>query len=173
MTQRQCSVQFFLKSPNFKNNLKIRNFLYKIISIFLNIIKILQTFLTYDQELLWDHSFHPFFFMSILIQGWTKVFIHSKAVFTSECKQNANEECKNEVNVWCRHVTETRQTAFSCATFSKQLNPIHRLLVLREEFTYNTFRWMFYSLLPRTPNRVPYILPCLASTYRICIHIQM
>ncbi len=43
-----------------------------------------------------------------------------KAGFTSEREQNTNAAFKNDANVWCRHVTEVRQTAFGCATNVQQ-----------------------------------------------------
>ncbi len=73
-------------------------------------------------------------------------FRNSKAVFTSECKHNANMAYENNANVLCRCVTDARQTAFGFATNIRriaivaQLNAICQLSVLQIEFAYDTFR---------------------------------
>ncbi len=43
-----------------------------------------------------------------------------KAGFTYEHEQNTNAACENEAIVECRCVTESKQTAFDCATNIRQ-----------------------------------------------------
>ncbi len=99
-------------------------------NIFQNNILLVSPLTTYSMKTM---------FASLLAILWS-VYIKNTISINIDIKNfpyshhYTNEACENEVNVWCRRVTEVSQTAFRCATNIRRIAEwyaISRLLVLQ------------------------------------------